>query len=60
MKKKNTLTAGELSLILSVSEKTIKKLAKEKEIPCNYVNRRPVFNWTAVAKRFRKLEGGAA
>jgi hypothetical protein len=60
MKKKNTLTAGELSLILSVSEATVKKLAKEKEIPCAYVNRRPVFNWTVLVKRFQELEGGAA
>jgi hypothetical protein len=60
MKNKNTLTAGELSLILSISETTVKKLAKEKEIPCNYVNRRPVFNWNAVIKRFQELEGGAA
>jgi hypothetical protein len=54
------LTAGQLSLILNISETTVKKLAKEKEIPCTYVNRRPVFNWNAVIKRFQELEGGAA
>jgi hypothetical protein len=62
MEKKNTvlLTAGQVSLILGVSELTVKKLAKEKEIPCAYVNRRPVFSWALLIERFQELEGGAA
>jgi hypothetical protein len=62
MKKKDQvlLSVGELSLILSISETTIKKLVKEKEIPCAYVNRRPVFNWAVVVQRLQELEGGAA
>ena len=54
------LNAEQLSLILNISEQTVKKLAKEKELPCTYVNRRPVFNWNTLIIRFQELEGGAA
>jgi hypothetical protein len=60
--KKNPLilNAEQMSLILNISEQTIKKLAKDREIPCTYVNRRPQFNWNALIERFQELEGGAA
>ena len=54
------LNAEQVSLILNISEQTVKKLAKEREIPCDYVNRRPVFNWDTLIRRFQELEGGAA
>jgi len=54
------LNAEQLSLILNVSEQTIKKLAKEREIPCTFVNRRPQFNWNDIINYFQVLEGGAA
>jgi len=54
------LNAEQLSLILNISEKTIKKLAKEKEIPATFVNRRPQFNWNDIIDHFQILEGGAA
>jgi hypothetical protein len=63
MRTKKTLTmisAEELSLILEVSEFTVKKLAKSKELPCTYVNRKPKFNIADILKHFNKLEGGAA
>jgi hypothetical protein len=62
MKKKNPLilNAEQLSLILNISEQTVKKLAKDREIPCIYVNRRPQFNWEVLINYFKKLEGGAA
>ncbi|MDR2717006.1 MAG: helix-turn-helix domain-containing protein [Treponema sp.] len=60
--KKNTvlLNAEQLSLILNISEFTVKKLAQAKELPCMYVNRRPQFNMDALIKHFKKLEWGAA
>jgi len=60
--KKNSfvLNAQQMSLILNISEKTVKKLAKDKEIPCTFVNRRPQFNWNELVEHFRELEGGAA
>jgi len=60
--KKNPLilNAEQMSLILNISEKTVKKLAKDKEIPCTFENRRPQFNWNILVKHFKELEGGAA
>lgn len=60
--KKNPLllNAGQMSLILNISEQTVKMLAKKKEMPCTFVNRRPQFEWEALIKHFRKLEGGEA
>jgi hypothetical protein len=52
------LTAQELSLILGISEFTIKKLAREKQLPCAYVNRRPRFSLEEILRYFRRLEGG--
>jgi len=54
------LNAGQVSLILNISEKTVKQLAKEKELPCVFVNRRPHFNWNDLLIHFQELEGGAA
>jgi len=59
-KKKVLLNAEQLSLILNISEFTVKKLAREKELPCTFVNRRPQFDMDALIKHFKKLEGGAA
>jgi len=58
--KKNLLNAEQLSLILNISEFTVKKLAKAKELPCTFVNRRPQFDFDVITKHFAKLEGGAA
>jgi hypothetical protein len=60
--KKNPLilNAEQLSLILNISEQTVEKLAKDREIPCTYVNRRPHFNWNMLVQHFQELEGGAA
>ncbi len=60
--KKNpqNLSAAEVSLILNISEKTVKKLAKNKELPCIFQNRRPHFNWNELINHFKVLEGGVA
>jgi len=58
--KKNLLNAEQLSLMLNVSEFTVKKLAKAKELPCTFINRRPLFDLNIVIKQFEKLDGGAA
>jgi len=59
-KKKEYLTACQLALILDISEKTVKLLVKNNELPCKYVNRRLQFNTDTILKHFEKLEGGAA
>ena len=54
------LSAEELSEILNISEFTIKELARSRQLPCVYVNRRPRFNLDTLLKFFKQLEGGAA
>jgi hypothetical protein len=54
------LNAEQLSLILNISEKTVKQLAKNKELPSIFVNRKPHFNWNDLINHFQVLEGGAA
>jgi len=54
------LNAEQLSLILNISEKTVKQLAKNKELPSVFVNRSPHFNWNDLISHFQVLEGGAA
>ena len=56
----NPLTAEQLSLILNISEFTIKKLAKANELPCTYVKRQPLFCLSELRRHFQELEGGAA
>jgi hypothetical protein len=57
---KKMITAEQLSLILNISEFTVKKLAREKQLPCVFINRRPQFNLDVILKHLQKLEGGAA
>jgi hypothetical protein len=54
------LTAEQLSVILGISEFTIKKLARSGQLPCVYTNRRPLFNLKTLLRFFKQLEGGAA
>jgi excisionase family DNA binding protein len=54
------LTAEELSRILNISEYTVKKLAREKQIPCVMVKRRFRFDLKEILEYFKELEGGAA
>lgn len=56
-KKPVLLNAEQLSLVLNISEFTVKKLAREKEIPCTFKNRRPQFNMDIMIKYFEKVEG---
>jgi len=56
-KKQQYLSAEDLAIILEVNVKTIKGLIKNKELPCEYVNRRPRFNLEMICKYFQKLEG---
>jgi len=60
MKNEKLLNAEQLSLILNISEFTVKKLARTSELPCIFVNRRPQFILDLILKHFEKLEGGAA
>ena len=54
------MTASELSLVLNISEETIKKLEKAKEIPSFIIKKRKYYNFQKVLKHFKKLEGGIA
>jgi hypothetical protein len=58
--KEKIINAKQLALILSISEITVKKLAKTGELPCTFFNRRPQFNLDVLMKYFCQLEGGAA
>ena len=62
MKEQNLtlITAEQLSLMLGISEFTLKKLARSKIIPCNYVKGRIFFDIEKVLALFKELEGGAA
>ena len=60
MNEKEVLNTEQLALIFGISEKTVKRLTKDKEIPCEYVNRRPRFKIYQIIKHFERLEGGAA
>jgi len=61
MKEETTLiTAEQLSFILSISEFTVRKLARLKEIPCIHKKGKIVFSLESVLTHFKDLEGGAA
>jgi hypothetical protein len=59
-KETSLVNAEQLSLILNISEFTIKKLARSKELPCSHINGKIVFSIESVLARFKELEGGAA
>ena len=54
------MTINELSLVLNISEWTIKKLEKSEQIPSSRKGNQIVFNFQDVLQHFRKMEGGAA
>jgi len=54
------VSAEQLSLILNISEFTVRKLARLKELPSNYSSGKLVFPLEEVFARFKNLEGGAA
>jgi len=56
--KQQTLDVKQLSFILGISEFTVRKLAKGKELPCTYVNRQPKFEMADLLDFFTCLEGG--
>ena len=57
-KKTDTLNVVQFSLIFEISEKTVKRLAKEGELPCEYKKNRLSFNKDELIKYFEQLEGG--
>jgi excisionase family DNA binding protein len=54
------LTAEELAGILSISEFTVRRLVREKQLPAAINKRRYQFNLEELLEYFRSLEGGAA
>jgi hypothetical protein len=57
--RKEPLTAEELSLVLDISEFTVKKLARSRQLPCAYSkNGRPSFELETLLRHFRELEEG--
>jgi hypothetical protein len=57
---KEPLTAEQLALVLGISEFTVKKLARAKQLPCAYTkNGQPRFEMETLLRRFSELEGGA-
>ena len=53
------ITADELSLILNISEITLKMLVKTGQIPCHRVKNRIFFDFKEVVKHFKLLEKDA-
>ncbi|GHU46107.1 hypothetical protein FACS1894190_18170 [Spirochaetia bacterium] len=53
------VTPEELSQILNISEFTIRKLARSKELPCMYVKRKMVFDFDALISFLRSKECAA-
>jgi len=60
MKFPKHLDIRELSLILKISEKTVKKLALSNQIPCVHEKTEIYFDTDTVLEYFQKLEGGIA
>jgi len=61
MKKKDDwLNKKELAIVFDIREETVKKLAKDGELPCKYVNQEPQFRFDVIVKHFEKIEGGVA
>jgi hypothetical protein len=54
------LSAEQVSLILDISEFTVRKLAQTGELPCMYEKRRLRFNMRMLLEHFSKLESGGA
>jgi hypothetical protein len=54
------LSAEQVSLILNISEFTVKKLAKDSQLPCIYVSRRPRFSMEKLKEFFQEIEGAPA
>jgi excisionase family DNA binding protein len=57
---KYPLSAEQVSLILNVSEFTVKRLAKDNQLPCIFVSRRPRFSLEKLKEFFQKIEGAPA
>jgi len=54
------MSAEELSLVLCISEETVKTLAKTKQIPSVRQKNRLYFDFKKILEHFRKIEGGTA
>jgi len=54
------MTALDLSVVLNISEETVKKLAGMGQLPCTWLGNRMYFNFDEVLNHFRQLEGAAA
>ena len=54
------MTALDLSLVLNISEETVRKLASMGQLPCIWLGNRMYFNFDEVLNHFRQLEGVAA
>jgi hypothetical protein len=53
------VTPEELSRILCISEFTVRKLARIKELPCVYEKRKMLFNFDALVEYLRNKEGAS-
>jgi excisionase family DNA binding protein len=54
------LTVSELASLLDISECTVKRLVKSKQLPCKHAGSDTRFNLCTLLKHFQRLEGGAA
>ena len=54
------MTAEEFSVVLNITEDTVKKLARTKQLPCFRLKNRLYFDFDEIIKHFSQLEGGVA
>jgi hypothetical protein len=54
------MSAEELSIVLNISERTVKALAKNAEIPSVKEKNKFWFDFDKIMEHFKTLEGGAA
>jgi hypothetical protein len=55
----SSLSAEQVSLVLDISEFTVRKLAKTGQFPCMYERRRLRFDMNVLLEYFGGLEGGS-
>ena len=57
---KELLYAEQISFIFNIDESTVKKLAKQGDLPCKFINRQPRFDLDVLFRHFELLEGEIA
>ena len=57
--KSGLLRSAQVAHIAGISERTVKKMAKDGELPCTFYNRQPLFDIKQLFEHFEYLERSA-